>query len=112
MYNSIMKKNHNEYGWIYEIKSTGLSVKSGKWKGFISYKDITDFPNFELQNMFNINEKVHFKVLEVDEIKHRFVGSFKLLHLMYSKQKFKFELKETPSGFKNLLKSIIEEYHE
>lgn len=107
-----MKLNSNMYGWIYEINKDCLFIKSANWTGKIEYRDVTDFADFDLKLMFNINEKINFKVIQVNEQEHTFLGSFKALHLQYSRNPFRFDLEETTKGFSTLSKMIIEEYSE
>ncbi|VEU70268.1 S1 domain-containing protein [Mycoplasmopsis glycophila] len=71
---------------------------------FLIYRnEISDFHKHKATDILFPNDIVNFVVLSFNNSKRQGVGSFKLNHPNYMYSPFVYKLKETRSGFRNLL---------
>ncbi|WP_036452768.1 hypothetical protein [Mycoplasma buteonis] len=76
---------------------------------FIIYKnEITDYVKTKIQDILKVKDIINFVVLKYDTTRKTGVGSFKRNHPTFMDTPFIYRLKETPSGFENLIKNTLE----
>ncbi|MEE3928148.1 hypothetical protein V2E24_00970 [Mycoplasmopsis ciconiae] len=70
--------------------------------------DVSDWQNFDLNKVFKVGENINFVVKSIKN-ETSGLGVFKANHFNFKRSPFHHELKETQSGFKNLLKHALQE---
>ena len=77
--------------------------------GMVHISNISDYYIIDINFMFAIGEKYDFQVEEIDYKTKKIKLNWKILNPRFLKRAFKYELKETKSGFKNLLEKTLKE---
>ncbi|MDJ1645906.1 hypothetical protein QLQ80_02310 [Mycoplasma sp. M5725] len=96
---------------IKKVNHNSLFVEYKHAKSIIEYDDILDYKNYNLKDIFSVNEIINVKVINIIDA-NNFNASFKVLHHNFSKLQTKFFIKETPGGFNKLKRYITKEYNE
>ncbi|WBP83798.1 RNA-binding protein [Mycoplasmopsis edwardii] len=98
-------------GKIIKMGAKFITVKSREGYIFIIHKkELTDFNKKSICDMFNLGETINFIALKFDEESKSGLGSFKRNHPNELKENINNKLKETSSGFKNLLKHAMDSF--
>ena len=77
--------------------------------GMVHISNISDYFIIDINSMFTVGEKYDFKIEEIDYKTKKIRLNWKVLNPRFLKRAFKYELKETKSGFKNLLDKTLKE---
>lgn len=96
---------------IKKINNDSLQIEYKGAKCTLNYDDILDYQNYNLKDIFQINEPINVKIIAIFN-NNNFGASFKTLHSNFSKLQSRFLIKETLGGFNKLINSVVREYNE
>ncbi len=69
---------------IKKVNHNSLFVEYKHHKNIIEYNEILDYQNYNLRDIFSVNEVINVKVIDIIE-PNNFTLSFKALHYNFSK---------------------------
>ena len=97
-------------GVVRKIKKTIIIVElENGFEGMLHISDVSDYYVNNLNYMFEIGKEYSFKIISMDHENKRAKVDWKSIHPRFMKTPFKYEIKETESGFGNLLKNTLKE---
>ena len=97
-------------GVVKKINSTTVIVElENQYEGLLHISNVSDYYVNNLNYMFEIGKEYPFKIIELDDDKKRAKLDWKSIHPRFLKNPFKYEVKETKSGFENLLENTLKE---
>ena len=77
--------------------------------GMVHISNVSDYFILDINLMFKVGEEYDFQIEEIDYKTKKIKLNWKSLNPRFLKRAFKYELKETESGFKNLLEKTLKE---
>ncbi|MCK5866832.1 MAG: S1 RNA-binding domain-containing protein [Mycoplasmataceae bacterium] len=80
-----------------------------EFTGMVHISNISDYYIIDINFMFSVGEKYDFQIEEINYKTKKMKLNWKILNPRFLKRAFKYELDETPSGFKNLLAKTLKE---
>ncbi|QKT05493.1 RNA-binding protein [Mycoplasma sp. OR1901] len=90
-------------GKVQKVFNDYVIIQTKEMEKFVIFKnEITDF-NRNINSILRQNDLINFVVLSFNKEKNEGKGSFKRNHTNELNNRVIYKLKETPSGFKNLL---------
>jgi len=95
---------------IININSSHLIIKTNhNWKGIIHISQLSDYYISNINYFAKVNDTIFAEVIKIDKDKKTLGLSYKNINPKYLKNPFKYEIKETINGFKNLKLNTIKE---
>lgn len=97
-------------GIVKKINKTTIIVElEENYEGLLHISNVSDYYVNNLGYMFKVGVEYAFMVIDVDEDLKRVLLNWKSIHPRFLKNPFKYEIKETQSGFSNLLEHTEKE---
>lgn len=97
-------------GTVSNIQKTHFIVDlENGYHGIVHVSSTSDYYVASLFSMFQKGHEYNFKIIEVDEDQKRVKLDWKSIHPRFQKNPFKYEIKETENGFKNIKENTEKE---
>ena len=97
-------------GTVVKIQKTHFIVMlEDGTQGMVHVSGVSDYYVNNLGSMFKVGSDYDFKLIEIDEEKKRVKLDWKSIHPRFLKNPFKYIIKETENGSKNLIENTMKE---